>query len=115
MYHGKYCSRACQQMSKPVKKGKRKYELRTKFNLTPDQYQKMLEAQNGVCAICGKSEKMKMNGVVKRLSVDHDHKTGTIRGLLCNSCNNGLGNYQDSPDLLTKAIDYLTSHTSQEA
>ena len=65
-----------------------KRKLKT-FGLTLQDYQQMLDAQNGVCAICGKKPGK------RKLSVDHDHKTGIIRGLLCFRCNFGLGWFQD--------------------
>ena len=60
----------------------------------------MFTVQNSVCAICGrKSENL--------LTVDHDHTTGIIRGLLCKACNTGLGYFHDDPDSLRKAASYL--------
>ena len=66
-------------------------------------YQNLLEKQNGCCLICGKSEKE--NG--QRLSVDHNHSTHQVRGLLCRNCNTGLGAFKDDCTLLGKAIAYL--------
>ena len=83
------------------------YDLQRYFGISLVEYNEMLENQDGVCAICGKEEATKVNGKRVRLSVDHDHKTGKIRGLLCGNCNRGIGNLQDSPGLLKKAIDYL--------
>ena len=60
----------------------------------------MLLAQNGACAICG-------NTCSKALAADHDHSTGRIRGLLCNSCNRGLGFFKDEISRLGSAITYL--------
>jgi len=114
-YHGKYCSYECQRKSEPFKVGKRKHELSKKFNLTVEEYEKMLEAQEGKCAICGEKETMTRNGKEPRLSVDHDHKTGKVRGLLCNSCNNGLGRFKDDTDLIKKAIAYLTKSLPAES
>jgi Recombination endonuclease VII len=65
----------------------------------------LFERQNGTCAICGREEWEK----VKVLGVDHDHKTGRVRGLLCTDCNMGLGKFKDDPALLRKAIKYLGS------
>mgnify|MGYP001560667326 CR=1 FL=1 len=80
---------------------KRRYDLST-FGITEKDYEVMYKKQNGVCSICkGPS----LNG--KRLRIDHDHKTGRIRGLLCNGCNLGLGNFKDSLDNLRNAFEYL--------
>ena len=70
-------------------------------------YESMFEAQGHKCAICDKMETRKMKGVIMRLCVDHDHKTGRIRGLLCHDCNSGLGKFHDSSDLLTLAAMYI--------
>ena len=67
----------------------------------------MLAEQNGVCWICGgKSGK-------KRLAVDHDHKTGEVRGLLCKRCNRMLGYYRDAADTFEKAAVYLRTIPSR--
>jgi hypothetical protein len=72
-----------------------------RYNLTLEQYADLKNEYNNKCAICGKTCKN------KRLCVDHDHKTGKIRGMLCHLCNRGLGHFQDNPELLDKAINYL--------
>lgn len=82
----------------------RKSYLKQKYGLTVEAFEEMLMFQNGVCAICHRAETI--NGF-ENLSVDHDHKTGEIRGLLCHSCNVGLGKFQDDPLRLEKAIEYL--------
>jgi hypothetical protein len=66
-----------------------------------DIYTPLLQAQNGKCSICGSFP----NG--KRLSIDHNHSTGKIRGLLCSHCNLALGLFQDSVTNLSRAIGYL--------
>lgn len=73
-------------------------------------YEAMFKAQDNQCAICCKEETRKLRGKVMRLCVDHDHKTGKIRALLCHDCNSGLGKFYDSPDLLSKAAIYLMDH-----
>jgi hypothetical protein len=79
-----------------------------KFGITLDQFNAAMKAQGGVCAICKRPSKtLHASGKVKDLAVDHDHETGRFRGLLCTSCNNGLGRFKDSPDLLAAAIAYL--------
>lgn len=83
--------------------------LRKKFNLSIEDYDRMLEAQGGVCAICKQPETHKRNDKVKALAVDHDHRTGKIRGLLCADCNTGIGKLKDSIDVLTSAVQYLSA------
>lgn len=65
----------------------RAYHLKIKFNLTPPEYEKMLIEQEGKCKICGRGNKTSS----RRLAIDHCHKTGEIRGLLCGACNTKLG------------------------
>lgn len=62
----------------------------------------MVKSQDGLCAICNRVCK-----VLVKLSIDHDHATGKIRGLLCKSCNSALGLFEDNVDFLRSAIDYL--------
>jgi len=73
-----------------------------------DDYLQMLDEQNGCCAICGKEEVVdsKLNKI-RRLCIDHCHKTGLIRGLLCMKCNAGLGMFEDDINLLLDSIQYL--------
>lgn len=84
---------------------------KTRFGLTLEFREKMLQDQGGVCAICGKPETEKhQNGTLKNLAIDHDHKTGRVRGLLCAHCNHMLGEVHDDPAILRKAIAYLKKH-----
>lgn len=85
----------------------RRAHLKTKFNITLEEYNELLEKQNGVCAICGGEE---MNRKNKVLAVDHCHETNIIRGLLCGHCNIGIGNLKDDVKLLKKAIKYLENY-----
>ncbi len=80
----------------------RKSHLKRKYGLTVEQYDEMLEAQGGGCAICGRLPRGDI-----ALHVDHDHETGVIRGLLCFTCNNALGDLEDDPERLYKAATYL--------
>jgi len=87
-YHKKY---------REENKDKRKNGmLKFKFNLTLDEYNIMLKNQDGICKICSMPETARKNNSdeVRMLSVDHDHNTGQIRGLLCNKCNRALGHYE---------------------
>lgn len=79
------------------------YTLHRLYGLTLPEYEKILESQGGKCKICG----LNKEGEFKSLSVDHCHKTGRIRGILCTRCNTGLGNFKDDIELLKKAIEYL--------
>ena len=83
--------------------------LSTRYNLSIETYEAMFKSQNGGCKVCGKQN---LDG--KRLFVDHDHKTGTVRGLLCHHCNAGMGHFFDDPSLLESAINYLKDHNSKE-
>ena len=82
-----------------AKQARRRYRMKARHGMTPKQYEVMHKAQGGRCAICGKKS--------KRLCVDHDHKTGVLRGLLCNKCNSLLGFGRDSVEILEAAIRYL--------
>ena len=74
-------------------------------------YNRMLEEQYGVCAICGQAETRKSrNGTVQPLSVDHNHVTGQIRGLLCHECNWLIGAMELNPKLIQEALLYLQKH-----
>lgn len=69
----------------------RKYELKQRYGITPAIYQDMFEKQKGCCAICGKHQLE----FKRKLCVDHNHETGTIRGLLCSGCNYSLGFFEN--------------------
>jgi len=79
------------------------YSLVCKRGVTLEQYMLKLKAQNFRCAICGRHDK----DLKQRLGVDHNHSNNQIRGLLCVTCNQGLGHFKDSPVLLKMAIEYL--------
>ena len=92
-------------LCKPCSRAKkRNNEIRRDYGITELQYQELLKKQDGKCAICLTSNP---GTRVKRFSIDHIHGTKEVRGLLCNSCNNGLGRFKDDPILLHKASDYL--------
>lgn len=67
----------------------------------------MLHAQGGACALCRQLETQTTRGTVRRLSVDHDHATGRVRGLLCSRCNLTLGRHDDDLAWFTRAAEYL--------
>lgn len=86
------------------KQRQRNLELIKNFNITLEEYDKLLKQQNGVCAICGGKQNSIRN---KNFAIDHCHTTGKIRGLLCDSCNRGIGLFKDNIELLNKSIKYL--------
>ena len=88
-------------------------KLRGRVGIGLAAYHELFTVQGGVCAICGRPETAKStNGGLRRfLTVDHDHATGEIRGLLCSACNTGIGQLGDDPDRLHAAIAYLERET----
>lgn len=79
--------------------------LRRKYGMSVAEYSELLRGQSGLCAIC---ESPPAEG--RRLHVDHDHETGRVRGLLCFTCNNALGDFEDDPVRLRGAARYLESY-----
>jgi hypothetical protein len=84
--------------------GLKKYRLQYHYGLTLDQFNQMNTDQNGVCKICNR---ISLNKWGTELVVDHCHITGKVRGLLCDKCNKGLGQFEDNISVLEKAIQYL--------
>lgn len=93
------CKAARRALRKPYD---RKQYLTVKYGITNQDYSILLNNQNGVCAICGEDPGD------RRLSIDHDHQTGRIRGLLCRNCNSGIGLLKDNAQILARASHYLT-------
>jgi hypothetical protein len=78
-------------------------KLKKRFGITLEQFNQMYIVQNGKCLICDATE----SNLGHRLAVDHCHITGKIRGLLCKSCNVGIGHLKDNIETLKRAIKYL--------
>jgi hypothetical protein len=95
-----------------VKLNNKKTKLKKLFGLTYDEYLSMKESQNNLCLICNKPESDidKRTMIPKELAVDHCHTTGKVRGLLCKTCNLGLGYFNDNPKLLEQALNYLSKY-----
>jgi|ERR1035437_2512659 hypothetical protein len=87
------------------KKLKRNWELKSLYGITLKDYNILLKKQNNKCAIC--PTKYTKN---KILCVDHNHKTGKVRGLLCHDCNKGLGLFKDRLQITRKVVLYLEKH-----
>ena len=84
--------------------------------ITRKQFDLMFSAQNGGCAICSRPTSCKTGDAFHGgLHIDHDHKTGVVRGLLCGNCNTALGKFQDSPELLLVAVEYLLAARKMNA
>ncbi|SCG50809.1 endonuclease VII domain-containing protein [Micromonospora halophytica] len=84
--------------------GSREYHLRRRYGVGEKEFQDLLTEQGGVCGICGGEDPRHL---------DHDHRTGWVRGILCFNCNGGLGQSRDSPMRLARAITYLRGTTWQ--
>lgn len=82
-----------------------------KYGLSVEQYNEMVEKQEGKCKICSSSDSHR-TGTKYNLFVDHCHATGKVRGLLCHHCNAGLGHLKDSKEILERAIRYLDESSS---
>lgn len=80
-------------------------KLRRQFNVTPEEYDRIVEHQGGVCAIC--QSPPRTGGL--RLSLDHNHKTGLVRGAVCWLCNAGLAHVRDDPERVRRLLAYLES------
>lgn len=93
-------------MATPAHKRKRQrdysyhHRLRNGYNLDPEKYHELVAKG---CGICGRPQRPRN----KRFQVDHNHKTGEVRGVLCPTCNSGLAKFRDNPDNLRAAADYL--------
>jgi Recombination endonuclease VII len=93
---------------------RRDHVLRRDYGITEAEYDAMLAAQNGLCALCGKPPKPGGKGTASRLNVDHDHETGRVRALLCTNCNRGIGFFKDNPTLMRRAAAYVTRYRAEQ-
>ena len=85
--------------------------LKRKFGITLEDYNAMFALQKGSCAVCGTKQKIKdKHGNLRRLAVDHDHKTGKVRQLLCSPCNTSIGLIKENVKTLNKMIEYIKKH-----
>jgi hypothetical protein len=88
------------------------HHLKSKYGITGQDYHDMAAAQNHVCAVCNRPETITYANKTRRLAVDHDHRTGKVRGLLCAKCNVMLGYARENSDYLASAMMYLREHDS---
>ena len=99
-----YCKECANRDQKKFNKNRnsiynRNSYLNRVYNINETKYNELYQAVDGCCEICGKFK--------RKLFIDHDHKTGRIRGLLCLKCNAGIGLLQDSPKIINNALKYL--------
>ena len=95
---------------KKIEPGHRYKEVIHKHGITYDDYTKMVEEQNNLCAICSMPETRrnpKNSQEICRLVIDHCHKTNVVRGLLCHACNTAIGKFHDDPETMLNAIAYV--------
>ncbi|MDQ4142737.1 MAG: endonuclease VII domain-containing protein [Actinomycetota bacterium] len=81
--------------------GHKNFLLQRRYGIDETELNRMIEAQGGLCAICQ---------VKPAAHVDHCHTTGKVRGVLCFNCNGGLGRFEDDPEVMRRAIEYLVAH-----
>lgn len=115
-YREKYRKKSSTERSQIYKKrieglsfeDKKSQRLKYRFGLTMEEYENMLLSQNNKCYLCDKDFKGK--GAYQNANIDHDHKTGKIRKLLCARCNQALGLLDEDENLLKKMVVYLREH-----
>lgn len=96
-YNKKHRSRIAKRQSEHRKNNPEKYKIKDrngqlkKYGLIPSDFDKMMELQKGLCAICGKPSIAKNQYGMRLLDIDHNHNTGQVRGLLCTKCNTAIG------------------------
>lgn len=100
-----FCSKSCrdQERLSRQREDNRLGHLKRTFGITPEQFEEMLHRQGRKCAICGGV----WQEATRNWTVDHDHKTGKVRGILCQNCNAGIGMLGDDPATLRAALRYL--------
>lgn len=101
-----YCSDGCKDRSRTDQ-----YYI-NQYGVSLLEVERMLVAQENLCAICRREGFKMHDGVFMNLNLDHCHSTGVVRGLLCHNCNRALGLLKDDVDVMQRAIDYLKGATT---
>ena len=97
------------------RKFQRQQHLKEHYQLSLVDFDNLLKAQTGKCAICQRDIFHRGDRVASDTAcVDHDHKTGRVRGLLCTNCNGGIGRLKDSEEIILSALAYIRKHATQE-
>lgn len=97
----KYCGEECARTAKSLREAFRRY------GITMQEYRRLWLKQKGVCAVCHQPERTERN---RLLTIDHDHVSGHVRGLLCSQCNRAIGLLQDDPKVIAAAAAYVKRH-----
>jgi hypothetical protein len=106
--HRELLSRNRSEYSKNHPEKFRARSMKRHFNISLEEYSELFNLQQGLCSICGRPESTRTStGNLKNLAVDHDHISGKVRGLLCHNCNLALGMFEDNPNFLISALEYL--------
>lgn len=100
-WYCKPCHSAQNRESRSKNGGARKYHMKRRYGITLEDFDALLAKQGFLCPICLKRP---------AVHVDHDHATGRVRGILCEMCNGGLGQFRDNPRTIESAIEYLERH-----
>lgn len=100
-YYEKFGRARYQNNREKFIKNSRKCRIKRLYNLTLEQIDELLAKQDYKCILCSRSLKE------SKREIDHDHKTGKVRGILCYRCNTGLGHFNDDPIFLEKVVKYL--------
>jgi hypothetical protein len=112
----KWCSPRCRSVRNQRVWREKTWARRDRlYKLRPGQFDAMHARQDGRCAICRKPETAKRNGRIKSLAVDHCHKTGTVRSLLCGRCNLLLGNLFDDLGIFDNFLEYMVFHKFRDS
>lgn len=93
--------------SEKGKRNTKSKKLKQRYGINLNDYEAMLRRQRNKCLICRKPERRIIAGKLIQLSVDHCHRTGVVRGLLCSSCNVAIGMFEESVKTMKRAIDYV--------
>lgn len=103
-----HCYRRCQNPKNynglEFTEAQRNYKYKINYGISIDDYNSMFEEQQGCCAIC-KTHQIEFK---KKLHVDHSHKTGQVRGLLCHNCNLAIGRLKEDPVIIASALEYVS-------
>ena len=98
----KYCGKCAPAVRRASREAAHRASVARTYGIGRDGYDLLYAAQGGTCAICQRA-----TGRTRRLSVDHDHVTGEVRGLLCRPCNDMLGHARDNYRMFVRAASYL--------